>query len=306
MDQGFGWFRERPHAEHDLARTLDEAREFLRRDDGRPVFLFVHTYRVHAPYRQGVDEDQGANRDLLARVERHVLARAGKGRNLAQLRNLADEYHDLYLDGVRALDQAFGGFLAWLEDGGVLAPGHLVFTSDHGEEFFEHGGRWHRRAPHEEKVRVPLFFHGPGLTPRDVLLGASLIDVAPTLAQLAGVPLLESWEGRSLLTLGVERPLLLYNERSDQRYFAIVRGERKIFARSVDDLTSGTPQEAYDLHTDPGEARNLMGEGPAWAAELARSLPWVRGPAQEGVAAPAEVQLSPEALEELRRLGYAE
>jgi hypothetical protein len=68
LDQGFEWFSEHDAARWDLDRTVAEAQAFLEHDDGRPVFLVVHTYRVHQPYRVGPEEDRTRYDEVLARV----------------------------------------------------------------------------------------------------------------------------------------------------------------------------------------------------------------------------------------------
>ena len=82
LDQGFAWFEERTATERPYPLTLAGALDFLDADDGRPVFLFVHTYRVHAPYRIGAEEDAEPERDLMRRIGvrmREIEAAGGQG-----------------------------------------------------------------------------------------------------------------------------------------------------------------------------------------------------------------------------------
>jgi hypothetical protein len=89
--------------------------------------------------------------------------------------------------------------LAHLAERG-LDRGTLVFvTSDHGEEFLEHGSWEHQKTLYEEVVRIPMMLAGPGVAPRRGAQQASLLDVAPTLLAWAGLPVPDSAQGRSLL-----------------------------------------------------------------------------------------------------------
>lgn len=72
----------------------------------------------------------------------------------------------------------------------------LVVTSDHGDEFLDHGGLGHGRTLEIELLRVPLIVHGTGFTPRREQDLVRMIDVGPSLLELAGVPIPQDWEGR--------------------------------------------------------------------------------------------------------------
>src|SRR6185503_9374035 len=183
---------------------------FLARDDGRPVFLFVHTYRTHSPYRQGPDESDAELKSFVKRARDATGAPLGEKLD-PRLAPYLPEYLALYRGGAHGLDALFGPWFGALEERGLFRNGFFLFTSDHGEAFYEHGTREHDGRPHEEKVRIPLFLFGPGLAPRDVRYGASLVDVAPTIAALGGVPSAPGWIGTPLLGLDHERLLFAYN-----------------------------------------------------------------------------------------------
>jgi len=74
----------------------------------------------------------------------------------------------------------------------------ILNTSDHGDEFLDHGGLGHGRTLEIELLRVPLIVHGTGFTPRREQDLVRLIDVGPSLLELAGVPVPQDWEGRSI------------------------------------------------------------------------------------------------------------
>ncbi len=310
MDQGFEWFEEWELEGRRLSATLSAALEFLDRDDGRPVFLFVHTYRTHDPYRRGREESREALDAFMERVKARLHSWDRQGELVDVLTEFAGELHELYLDGARALDEELGPFFSELEARGLFERGYLVFTSDHGEAFFEHGDRGHRDVPHEEKIRVPLLLHGAGLAPRDVRVGAGLIDVAPTLADLCALPRSPLWVGESLIGLDRERPLFSYNQDETTSFLAVVEGGRKILLRCpVSELTParlerGELEAAFSLAEDPGELANLL-EREAWPRELSRSVAPLWDSFARPLAAPPEVEHNEELAEDLRALGYA-
>jgi arylsulfatase A-like enzyme len=311
LDHGFEWFEEHRFTggKWTLAQTIAAARELVARDDGRPLFLFVHTYRTHQPYRQGPEESSAAFKALVDRIRKKAgdaeLDRSGRDAVRAQF---VEDYRRLYLDGVRDLDEQLGAFLSELE-GGVLRRGLLVFTSDHGESFFEHGRRGHHNDPYEEEIRVPLLLSGGDLSPRDVPFGASLADVAPTLAELCGLSRPAAWTGGSLLTLDRERSLFSHHVGGFRSKVAVVAGARKILASAATDaelsrgLERAELEGAFDLARDPGELDDLRARE-TWPAELAREI----APFWEAVGRPlgtaAEVSIDAEFAETLRELGY--
>ena len=306
LDQGFEWFEQRLLEEWDLDRTLAEARAFLERDDGRPVFLVVHTYRAHGPYRQGSEEDQSAWDELIAdcyeRLEGEALQNQETKRRI--LLSIAPQTRELYLDGVRDLDRGFGEFLTDLEQRGLLERGYLVFTSDHGEAFGENQDYWHGGKLWDVKLRVPLLVHGFDLEAREVPFAASLVDLAPTLGQLARLTPRAQWTGTSLLSLDRERPQFAFRIEAEHRELAVHDGQHKLLAEP-DAAALGRSEfnQAFDLGRDPGEEHDLTNEAD-WPAELAQRV----SKAVELFLTPSAdsdaVAIDPETQQELRDLGY--
>lgn len=306
MDQGFEWFSENEFAGQSLERTLTAADEFLDRDDGRPVFLFVHTYRVHMPYRQGRDENTVELDALMARIAEALRARRGQESTLETLRRFVDEYRGLYLDGVAMLDEQVGEWFAGLGERGLFEDGLLVFTSDHGEEFYEHDNRGHKGLPHEEKVRIPLLLHGERVKPGDVEYGASLLDLPPTIAEFCGVEGLDVWEGESLLRLGRERLQFTHNAEGEEAYLSVTdRGRKVIALDEVEGLERGEVVGGFDLERDPGERVSVAGEKD-WPGELARAIAPLWGKLSVPLGEAEEVEMSEEMREQLRKLGYGD
>ena len=274
LDQGFAWFRESMYPDWDLTRSIDEALEFLDRDDGRPVFLVVHTYRAHAPYRRGPSEDRSTWEELMAMGAERLSQQTGQSKAGAKRRvmvGLADEFRELYLDGVRDLDAEFGRFHAGLRNRGLLEHGVLVFTSDHGEAHGEHEEVGHGKDLWDVKTRVPLLVAAAGIAPHDVDHSVSLVDLAPTLSAIAGLGGPSEWARQSLLVADADRDSFSYLLEAARKQLTIVRGDRKVFlAPTVEALEACDVQRAFDLEGDPREMNPVA--QPSWASELCGGL----------------------------------
>ncbi len=254
FDQGFEWFEETHLDDWDLGQTFRSALDFYDRDDGRPTFLFVQTYRVHAPYRQGVDEDVSRWRELVREAALDLKQRGATVEDVAPA--TVEAFRSLYEDGVRSLDEEFGPWLEAIESRGVLERGTLVLTSDHGEAFWEHGDFLHGGVLWEEKTRIPLVLYGGGLQPRVVRHGVSLVDIAPTLTRLAGVPAPPGWWGTDLLSLNDDRPIFVFGDEIERlgHRVTVIDGARKVYLQNEPE---GDVLRAFDLERDPGETNDL-------------------------------------------------
>ncbi len=315
LDQGFEWLDEQNDG---LASTLRRASDFLSHDDGRPVFLWLQTYRAHKPFRVSPETraEHGERLALDASVDfEQVHARIlelGERWNtdLDQAEQVRRELEALYRGGSRDLDRGFGRFLRDLERRGYLDEGYLILTSDHGEAFLEHGELYHSGTVYEEQIRVPLFIHGAGLEPRRVQHAASLVDLTPTLAAMAGSSPRPGWMGTSLLALDRDRPVFAYQclpylrEDSPGSSMAVIEGAQKWIGYE-DSGRGGAWLGAFDLSEDPGERNNKLEADPDWGrADLERLLP----AAEElllPLVDPESVELDADRLEQLRAMGYA-
>jgi arylsulfatase A-like enzyme len=225
---------------------------------------------------------------------------------------------DLYDAEIRTVDQAVGRLLDWLRSTGAYDRALVILTSDHGEEFREHGGWLHGLTVYEEQIHVPLLIKPPSS------LGAaagrrgqpvSLLDVMPTVLEIASQPLPENLDGRSLVpdllgrsppssrTLFALEPLAGPTGPVGTAYTGRSDGLKWI---EVDGSYPGRPVpafgECYDLRADPGEQRNLADGGPGPCSELAtRVADWRAA----GIATGQHLQIDPAEAKRLRAIGYA-
>jgi arylsulfatase A-like enzyme len=216
---------------------------------------------------------------------------------------------DLYDGEIAYNDASFGSLVADLERRGLYDDLALVFVSDHGEEFREHG-RWrHGNNLHRETLAMPLVVKLPGQHEgRRVAATVQQIDLMPTLLELAGAAPPPGMQGRSLVALAKGRSgapadppahsHLLLGRVPEQ--LALVAGDWKLLYAPASD-GPGTRQ-LYRWRDDPGEQRDLAAELPVRTAVLTALLH--RRWTEKGHGAAAEVELDAELQKTLRSLGY--
>ena len=173
------------------------------------------------------------------------------------------------LRSLMAIEEGVGAIIKALEETNQLHNTVIVFTSDNGYFYGEHGLSVERRLAYEESIRMPLLIRYPAVvkagTVRDEF--ALNIDLAPTLLELAGVSVSPSMEGRTLVALlkGVRtdwRKSFLIEYYSDRVFprirqmgYKAVRNERWKYIHYFE--LEGM-DELYDLKTDPYEMRNII------------------------------------------------
>lgn len=302
FDTGFDTYRSPGRR---IGDALADAEAWLDTVDDQPFFLFMHGYDAHRPYR-GKPEDRAALGVSGAPSLRGINRACREGQSPADVAPYVEEYDAAVHRG----DRAIGRLLESLARRGRMDDTIVVVTSDHGEEFLEHGACFHIRSLYREIVHVPLVYYVPGVAPRRVaeLVPAS-VSVAPTILDLVGVGK-RSREGPSLSPFldGRRAPAFDYvvSEtaiRYPGRRYGYVRaltGEREKLIR----WSLGERHEYFDLTRDAGETRPIRDS--AKARSLLRHLDlWLAAHPPRG-AAVAAARMPERLREELATLGYVE
>jgi arylsulfatase A-like enzyme len=268
----------------------------------RPVFVFYHTYQIHSPYRPPADyADRFVAGDSAFEASSANLLRYVHTAAEELTRSDLERIEALYDGEIRFTDDRLRALFARLETLGFLHHSLIVLTSDHGEEFAEHGGLLHRGLLYDELIHVPLILVGQNLgsgilDPR--LVGS--VDIAPTILGHLGLPIPSRMEGIDLFVANDTDPRrALFSQYGHRRYS--VRSERwKLIANSLP-----ASLELYDLHTDPGEQHDLAARHGEVVTRLQRGLAAWKG-ARHPVSdeEPEPVHLDPEEIEHLKSLGY--
>jgi N-acetylglucosamine-6-sulfatase len=168
-----------------------------------------------------------------------------------------------------AVDESLGRIIATLAAHGLLDRTAIIVTSDNGFFYDEHGLTSERRLPYEESIRNPLLVRYPPLVPAGARPGglALTVDLAPTVLDLAGVPIAPTIQGRSLVPLlrGVDagwRQSLLVEFYTYENPFPHLldmdyRAVRTDRYKYIHWMRFPDHDELYDLETDSLEVTNL-------------------------------------------------
>jgi glucan phosphoethanolaminetransferase (alkaline phosphatase superfamily) len=192
--------------------------------------------------------------------------------------DFGDTPRDLYDNNLSYLDRSFSRFIIRLKEEGIYDRTVILFTSDHGEQFWEHGASLHGHTVYEEEIRIPLILAAHGIRKSIQDVPAIAADMAPTIADLAGYsidpPYDDSHMGISLVPLirGKERQRYLKRDVAGRasfkrRYFLYRNWEWKLIYFAELDLL-----QLFNVVKDPSEKNNLLAEEPELAAELEQEL----------------------------------
>jgi arylsulfatase A-like enzyme len=285
------------------------ALQWLSERGDAPFFLFVHDYQIHSDYAALPHYQELFVRPYAgpANGTTMQLGRIRSGRLQLKARDV-EHLLDLYSAGVRQTDEQIDRLLRHLEESDRLDETLVIVTSDHGEEFLEHGGVLHGRTYYEEILHIPLIFYGPSLpSGQRIADPVSLVDVLPTAlallgvsapSQIDGVDLSPLWGNASSQNLA-DRLLFAeadHNNEEPDMLRAVRHGRHKLIHNR---LTGRS--ELYDLASDPEEQSDLSAEQPEMARRL---LDQLQGSFPPDIEAEPLPEISPEWRQELEALGY--
>jgi arylsulfatase A-like enzyme len=267
FNQGFDrWvdlrsLRDRSGATHvngldaDAAEITQGVVAWLRDHRDESFFLYLHSLDLHFGYRPRPPFDQAFVTPQSTGLERE---------------------RQLYDNEIAYNDREVGRLVAALKELGLYDDTILFVTSDHGEEFGEHGSTRHGKTLYQELLHIPgiLKLARSEQAGRRLDAVASNIDVAPTLLELAGVEIPAAFQGRSLASSirggAVAPPRPVFAEVVAPQFVAYsVRDQRwkciRTLAPTVEDMV-------FDLSEKPSETRNLAGDPPPQARALLAEL----------------------------------
>ena len=244
--------------------VLDKVQRFITVNRDRRWFVWVHLMEPHEPY----------------------FSHQGGGVRLENVQG-AGPIRARYGEEVRWADQEIGDLLHWLRMEGLMENTAIVLTSDHGEEFEDHGGVGHGRTLYDEQLRVPLILHLPRSRYGGVRVPWQVrqIDLPSTIAGLVGSSPEEGWWGASLLDAEFHawlarpggarvsgRPLIAETRQRGSRVTAI-RSEGWKYIRASEGNARGLrTEELYHVAADPGERVDLAGREGARQAKMAAQM----------------------------------
>ncbi len=278
-------------------RLVDRTLKILRAPGRRPKFVWVHILDPHYPYQP--------LKEVLEDNAPYLLNRKAYGIDRRYLKQANyDTVRALYDQEVKSTDLLLAPLLAELEQRqGTI----VIISADHGEEFFEHGGREHGHTLYDEVCRVPLIVALPGasrpsMRAREEPAPVSLVDVAPSVLNYLGLAVPPTMEGRQDLfetTSTEKREVFMTLNLAGNLLAAVVEGDKKVIAR-----IKGREAEIkyFDLASDPNEQNPLAPEGDGERLRN-RLVEWVRQRDVSGAFDEGDASLFGD-REDLRALGY--
>jgi arylsulfatase A-like enzyme len=351
LDQGFGFYRHVPYPARlalgfvpyhlnlfyrqlfdrwlgRAGRQVDTALRWLAGGPSEPFFLFLHFWDVHSrfgrhPYEApkpyfdrfcpgALDDYDGCRGDLCASYR---LLEMVEGDEPLPRPDELEKIRCLYDGTVAYVDEQLARLFAGMDALGLGDRSVVVVTSDHGEGFIEHGSPLHFTL-HDEVLKVPLVIRLPGGARGKRAQGnAELMDLAPTLLELAGVDADPLMQGESLVEV-----LRSWPAESDATVLAVDhmthstslhRGRLKyIHNPEQRNVVRPTASELYDLSRDAGEQANEASGRPEVAEEMKAIIESRRRASEKlrreiiGREPARPVELDEEERERLRALGY--
>jgi len=225
-----------------------------------PVFLWCHFMDSHHPYKPPFRFSEPNLRNPLHRFYYSL-----KQRRYTTLAKKSDReiYLKLYFGTIKYLDYCIGKLFELFNDNWII-----IVTSDHGEEFWEHGGCSHSRKLYDELIHVPLVIYGPVdlEIEEDFLL--SHVHLAPTILDVLKI---STNYNKFLMGKSIQK----LDDNNEERYvFAEHDGIRAIRTnryKLIIDKSSKTI-ELYDLKTDPKEKYNIFQDKEDVANDLFKIL----------------------------------
>lgn len=258
------------------AQLVERVRSFLKegRNSSRPLFLFLHSYAVHSYYDVRPEiADSFPGVDFLPR-KNYIDCAIGRGPcppgAWRQMRRL-------YRAELRDFDRAFADLQSELIAAGIWDEAVVVFMTDHGEGFEPERGRKHHGGRlHGDQLHIPLLVRLPHSGPGVIEAPVSIVDVLPTLLDFAGGGSAAGIDGRSFAPLlgragkYESRPVFAmehyFEWREGRRFLPGRISELPVASAVIDEdgwyIRKRTgPEELYDTESDPGQHRDVLGQG---------------------------------------------
>ncbi len=270
--------RERRFHEKDW-RNCDDAVAFIRahKPDDRPFFISLNTSLVHAAFRTNqhwLDHIPEALVDVPPLDETNHPADVYQRKSKAWRNGFDDEtvrlVRRIYFAMCAEADAIVGDIVAAVEEAGLADDTVIIISSDHGELALEHQ-QYYKMSLLEASARVMCIMKGPGIVAgQRIETPVSLVDMAPTICDLAGMAPRDSFDGESLLPLAkgktdTSRGWALANYAgvtTNTMSWMLRQGDYKLIVHE------GYPSRLFNLRDDPGELHDLMDAEPEKAAML--------------------------------------
>lgn len=212
--------------------TATQLADWIKGNQTKPFFAMMWTYETHYPYFV-----------------------SGKEKNFGP----QDPNLNRYLNALHHSDSIIGTLISQLKESNLYESTLLVVVGDHGEAFGRHDQITHASGIYEENLHVPCLFINPAFNSQRSSSLGGLIDIAPSIMHVLGLPPSPEWQGSSLLSSASNR-VYFFSPWSDFLF-----GYREKDLKYIYNATTNTT-EIYDIGKDPLETKNLSSSLPQRSA----------------------------------------
>ena len=311
LTDGFRWYRY-DRFPIETEKRLIPLQEWIQNMRNFPKFVFFHMLHPHSPYVPPLEIAR------LFHVSHSPLASSNQklievdAKRIILPKEEREHLMTLYDAEIRHLDTLFGTFIQHLKQLKIYEESLIIFLSDHGEGFQEHGRLGHGGTVYQEMIRVPLLIKLPSrYNARGIRINQNVqtMDVMPTILEISRLPMPDFLQGKSLMPLiqkagKQENARTVFSEVLSAKLLCAIKGDYKY-------IYSGATgkEELYDIRIDPGEIQDLSEKRldllkmfrEERSSFFSRASEWRKKHIQtEG----EHIVLDEEQTEELKALGY--
>ncbi|MFH1874287.1 MAG: sulfatase [Pseudomonadota bacterium] len=326
FDQGFEDYVFLDIPDVGVSVRADEAMENLlqavsKHKDDR-FFAYVHLMDAHVQYNRNKFNTLFTKYFVKGLEPGNIKSQAIRELILKNMINeeLVNYLVNIYDGQIRFVDESIKEMLEGLRRSGVLDNTVIIFTADHGEEFWDHDNFGHGHSMYGEVIKVPFIIWGPGVKPLKIQTPVRLVDALPTALGLAKISTqVDDFEGVDIFKFIKEKekpaqlPVFAYGTHYGDEKKALIKDNHKLIVNTV--ITEGNAalegphsqvlEELYDLEKDERERNNLINKKPDLASYLNRELNAYLKPTKS-----FNIQkfksVTDERIEKLKALGYVQ
>jgi arylsulfatase A-like enzyme len=270
LSEGFESYTEFTSPHRDVWRKIQEIIGFIEEEKNNNFFIFFHSYKPHAPYNPIPPYDTMFNPDYSGPISGSIdqIEDINSGKLEVTPKDI-EHLIALYDGDIREMDDQIVELFDYLREEGLDKRTLIIFTSDHGEEFGEHGKVGvHSHTVYDELLLVPMILHFPEILPKGAVYDTQvqLIDILPTILDLVGIEVKETLiHGKSFLPLiknGQEdrKSRHAFSERlaADGNHFRSMRSPSYKYIMQDNKKKSIVDHFYYDIQMDPLEQNSLQ------------------------------------------------
>lgn len=308
FDQGFDLYSSFPsegeHLDKAFITKVESAIDWIKNNPNEKFFAFLHTYEVHHPYTPKKEYlhlfENSYSGALPEHISKDLLTDINEGRVKM---STEDKQHiiNTYNAEIFSMDKAFSVLLDFLKKQSLYDNTLIIFTSDHGEEFNEHGKMgWHSHALYDEQLKIPFIMKLPNSKYASTIIHEQTrsLDILPTVLDILNIPALKCFEGVSLLNW--------FNKRNRAVLYAVSQQDTPGQTHPTSIRTNKWKlydEKLFNLESDPLEQKEVKTRYRRIRKELQSELDNILA-LNQSAEETQSVDLSEGTLKTLKSLGY--